>query len=63
MGNIVEMIDVLYAYKLGIPVVCKDSVYCSWYLVCDNHVFDFHNRYVIIYNGDIESRLRELNKK
>lgn len=61
MTDIDKILDVLYAFKLGLPVVFKDN-YCSWWEVKKDHVFDFHNKYLIVYDGNVEERLKELRR-
>lgn len=56
------MIDVLYAFKLGMYVIYKDD-YGTWWSVRDTHVFDFHHQYRIIETSDIDNYLDELNRK
>lgn len=62
MDDISKMIDVLYAFKLGMYVIYKDD-YGIWWSVRDTHVFDFHHQYRIIETSDIDNYLDELNRK
>ena len=61
MNDINKILDVLYAVKLGLPVIYKDD-YGSWWKVGDKHTFDFHHEYIIVSDGDAENRLEYLNK-
>lgn len=40
MSDINEILNVLFAFKLGIPVVWKDD-YCSWWEVRKGHISTF----------------------
>lgn len=42
MSDINEILNVLFAFRLGLPVVWKDY-YGSWWEVHRDHTFDFHN--------------------
>lgn len=62
MNNINKILDVLYAVKLGLPVIYKDD-YGTWWEVGNKHTFDFHHEYMIVYDEKVESRLSYLNKR
>lgn len=62
MSDISEILDVLFAFKLGIPVIWKDD-YGSWWEAHKGHVFDFHHEYRVVHSGEVEEYLKEINKK
>lgn len=62
MNDINKILDVLYAVKLGLPVIYKDD-YGTWWKVGNKHTFDFQHEYIIVFDGDVESRLSYLNKR
>lgn len=62
MNDINKILDVLYAVKLGLPVIYKDD-YGTWWKIGSKHTFDFHHEYMIVYGEDVESRLSYLNKR
>ena len=62
MNDINKILDVLFAFKLGIPVIWKDY-YGSWWEVRKGHVFDFHYEYRVVHSKDVEKYLKELNNK
>jgi hypothetical protein len=62
MNYINKMLDVLFAFKLGLPVVWEDD-YNSWWEVRNGHVFDFHHEYRVVHSGEVEKYLKELNNK
>lgn len=47
MNNISEILDVLFAFKLGVPVIWKDG-YNSWWEARKGHIFDFHHEYRVV---------------
>ena len=51
MNDINAILDVLYAVKLGLPVIYKDD-YGTWRNVGNKHTFDFHHEYIIVFDGD-----------
>ena len=61
MNDINAILDVLYAVKLGQPVIYKDD-YGTWWNVGNKHTFDFHHEYIIVFDGDVEKYLENLNK-
>ena len=61
MTDINKILDVLYAFKLGLPIVVQDN-YCNWWEVKKDHVFDFHYQYLIVYSDNVEEKLKELNR-
>lgn len=61
MNDINKILDVIYAVKLGLPVIYKDD-YGTWWEVGNKHTFDFHHEYVIVFDGDVGNRLEHLNK-
>ena len=61
MNNINAILDVLYAVKLGLPVIYKDD-YCTWWEIDNKHIFNFHHEYIIVFDGDVEKYLENLNK-
>ena len=62
MSDINEILNVLFAFRLGLPVVWKDY-YGSWWEVHRDHTFDFHNEYRIVYDRDVDTCLNQLNKQ
>lgn len=61
MSDINEILNVLFAFKLGIPVVWKDD-YCSWWEVRKGHIFDFHHEYRVVHSQGVEEYLKKINK-
>nr|DAW74647.1 MAG TPA: hypothetical protein [Caudoviricetes sp.] len=61
MNNINAILDVLYAVKLGLPVIYKDD-YGTWRKVDNKHIFNFHHEYIIVFDEDAEKYLENLNK-
>ena len=62
MSDINEILNVLFAFKLGLPVVWKDY-YGSWWEVRRDHIFDFHHEYRVVYNDiDVKDYLKMLNE-
>lgn len=62
MSDINEILNVLFAFRLGLPVVWKDC-YGSWWEAHRDHTFDFHNEYRIVYDRDVDTYLKQLNKQ
>ena len=62
MNDINEILNVLFAFRLDLPIVWKDY-HGSWWKVHRDHTFDFHNEYRIVYNGEADAYLKQLNKQ
>ena len=62
MSDINEILNVLFAFKLGLPIVWKDY-YGSWWEVRHDHIFDFHHEYKVVHSGEVEKYLKEINEK
>lgn len=62
MSDINEILNVLFAFKLGFSVVWKDD-YCSWWEARKGHIFDFHHEYRVVYSREVERCLKELNNE
>mgnify|MGYP000951060194 CR=1 FL=1 len=61
MNDINAILNVLYAVKLGLPVIYKDD-YGTWRNVGNKHTFDFHHEYIIVFDEDVDKYLENLNK-